>query len=144
MLEETGMVVSVSSGLAKVALVKSDACGDCAAKSMCHSTSEGLREMEVANPMGAKPGEKVVITLAPAALLKATTLAYLFPATFMVVGATMGWSLKGTDMGALFGALAGLVVSSLYIYIHGKLKKSPQGPAISKILPRGVITQDQY
>ena len=144
MLEETGMVVSVSSGRAKVALVRSEACGDCAAKSMCHPTSEGLREMEVANPMGAKPGEKVIITLPPDVLLKATTLAYLFPATLMVVGATVGWSLKGTDMGALFGALAGLAASSLYIYIHGRMKKAPAGPAISKILPRGVIAQDQY
>jgi positive regulator of sigma E activity len=100
--------------------------------------------MEVANPMGAKPGERVIITLPPEALLKATTLAYLFPATLMVVGATVGWSLKGTDMGALLGALTGLAVSSLYIYIHGRMKKAPQGPAISKILPRGVITQDQY
>ena len=144
MLEETGMVVSVSSDRAKVALVRSEACGDCAAKSMCHPTSEGLREMEVANPMGAKPGEKVIISLPPEALLKATTLAYLFPATLMVVGATVGWSLKGTDMGALLGALTGLVASSLYIYIHGRMKKAPPGPAISKILPRGVITQDQY
>jgi positive regulator of sigma E activity len=144
MLEETGMVVSVSSNQAKVAMVRSEACGNCPSKGVCHPTSEGFREMEVANPMGAKPGEKVVITLAPEVLLKATTLAYLFPATLMVVGATLGWSLKGTDMGALFGALAGLTVSSLYIYLHGKMKKAPQGPAISKVLDKEIITQDQF
>lgn len=144
MLEETGIVVSVSPGRAKVALVRSEACGNCAAKSMCHSTSEHLREIEVANPIEAKRGEKVVITLSPEALLKATLLAYLFPSTLMVAGAAVGWFLKGTDLWSLFGALAGLTVSSTYIYMRGRRKKTTQGPAISKILHRGVITQDQY
>lgn len=142
MLEETGIVVSTSQGRAKIALVRTEACGDCPSKGVCHPASEGLREMEVADPVGAKPGQKVLITLKPEVLLKATILAYLFPATLMVAGSTAGWSFFGTDMAALFGALAGLTVASLYIYIHGKTKRTRKGPAISKVLEKGVRTRE--
>ncbi len=144
MLQETAMVVSISHGRAVVSLVRSEACGDCAAKSMCHPTSGNAMQMEVKNPVGAKPGEKVIIELPPDALLKASTLAYLFPATVMVAGASVGWSRTGTDMGALFGALVGLAASSLYLYIYTRRKKFTQGPAISKVLNPGGIPQDDH
>jgi hypothetical protein len=67
MLEETAMVVSISQGHAMVALVRSEACGDCAAKSMCNPVSDNTMQMEVENPVGAKPGERVIIELPPEA-----------------------------------------------------------------------------
>ncbi|TNF46785.1 hypothetical protein EP232_04175 [bacterium] len=144
MLEETAMVMSVSHGRAMVALVRSEACGDCAAKSMCHPTSENTMQMEVDNPVGARPGERVIIELAPEALLKASILAYLFPATVMVAGAAVGWSRTGTDMGALIGALLGFTLASLYLFIYSRRKKFTQGPAISKVLNSGGIPQDDH
>jgi sigma-E factor negative regulatory protein RseC len=144
MLEETAMVVSISQGHAMVALVRSEACGDCAAKSMCNPASDNTMQMEVENPVGAKPGERVIIELPPEALLKASTLAYLFPATVMVIGATVGWSRTGTDMGALIGALVGFTASSLYLFIYSRRKKFTQGPAISKVLNSGGIPQDDH
>ena len=144
MLEETAMVVSVTRGRATVSLVRSEACGDCAAKNMCHPSSDGTMQMEVDNPIGAKPGERVIIALAPSVLLKASTLAYLFPATVMVAGAAIGWSRTGTDMGALFGALIGFTVSSLYLFVYSRVKKNTQGPAISKVLNTGGIPQDDH
>lgn len=134
MLEETGMVLSVSPDWTKIALVRSEACGSCAAKSMCHSTSEGLREMNVQNSIGAKPGERVVITLPPEDLLKASVVAYLYPTILMVAGAAVGWSIKSTNAAALVGALAGFLASCLYLYFYSRGRKTPHGPAISKIL----------
>ena len=141
MLEETAMVVSVSQGHAMVALVRSEACGDCAAKNMCHPGAENTMQMEVKNPVGAKPGEQVIIELSPEALLKASTLAYLFPATVMVAGAAMGWSRTGTDMGALAGAIIGFALSSIYLYVYSRRKKFTQGPAISRVLNSGGTPQ---
>ena len=143
MLEETGKVISISSGRAEVALVRSEACGNCAAKSMCHPTSEGsTMRMEVENPLGARPGERVIISLPPEALLKATTMAYLLPAIAMVAGAAVGWSRTGTDMGSLAGMVAGLTASSLYLFIYSRRKKVPLGPKISKVLKKGIFPRD--
>ncbi len=133
MLKESAMVMSVSPGKARVSLVRSEACGDCAAKSMCHSSPGGTMVMEVRNPIQARPGEKVVITLPPKELVKASAMVYLLPATAMVAGATVGWLKTGTDMGAMIGTLGGILVSSLYLFLHGRRKKEISGPVISEV-----------
>ena len=140
MLTETGRVVSTSGGRAKVAIVRSEACGHCPAKSMCNATDTGnTNVLEVRNPAEAKPGEKVVIELQPEALLKATAMVYLLPATVMVSGATAGWLSTGNDLGAMVGALAGLAASTFFLFIHGRRKNVVRGPVISSVLPRGNV-----
>lgn len=138
------MVVSVSEGNAMVSLVRSEACGDCAAKHMCHPGSENTMQMEVRNPVGAKPGEQVIIELPPEALVKASSLAYFLPATVMVAGAAVGWSRTGTDMGALAGALIGFTLASVYLFVYSRSKKFIQGPAISRVLNSGGNSQDDH
>jgi sigma-E factor negative regulatory protein RseC len=137
MLKENAIVVSTSHGLAKVAIVRSEACGSCPAKSMCSAAKGNLNILEVRNPVEAKPGEKVVIELQPAMLVKATAMLYLLPAVAMVAGATAGWLRSGSDMGAMAGALAGFAASSLFLYVHGRKQKAEIGPKISKVLAPG-------
>ncbi len=139
MLKETATVVSTSPGQAKVAIVRSEACGNCPAKSMCSTASGNINVLEVRNPVKAKPGEKVVIELQPETLIKATAMVYLFPATAMVVGTTVGWLKTGSDLGAIIGALTGLTAASLYLFWHGRREKPANGPTISKVLsPVGI------
>lgn len=139
MLKETARVVSTSPGKAKVAIVRSEACGSCPAKSMCSAASGNMNILEVNNPVEAKRGEKVIIELRPTALVKATAMLYLFPAVAIVAGATAGWLRSGSDTGAMVGALAGFAASSLFLYLHGRKQKSESGPKISKILaPSGI------
>ncbi len=138
MLEETGKVISTASGRAKVALVRSEACGNCAAKSICQPTSDNTMVLEVDNSLGANPGDRVIISLPPKALLKATTLVYLLPAMAMVAGAGVGWSRTGSDIGALVGSLAGLSISAVYLFLYDRRAKTGQGPAISKVLNPGI------
>ncbi|UCF30426.1 MAG: SoxR reducing system RseC family protein [bacterium] len=137
MLEETAKVVSVSHNSATVSLVQSAACGSCSAKSMCHPASDGTMLMEVGNTLGARPGETVVISLPPTALLKASTLAYMFPALLTVMGGAVGWSKTGRDSGAIVGAAAGFALASLFLYLHGRRKKGIETPSISRILETG-------
>lgn len=134
MLKETAMVVSTTSNKAKVAIVRSEACGHCPAKNMCHTTSGGINILEVGHTMEVRPGEKVVIELHPQALVKATTMVYLVPATAMVAGATLGWLRSGTDMGAMIGALGGFLVTSLFLFLHGRKNRQTSGPVISEVL----------
>ena len=128
------MVISTQNDLATVLLVRSEACGSCPAKSACHATSDGNMKMDVANPVAAEPGERVEIELQPSALVKASALAYMLPATIILVGAAMGWSLAGTDLGSMIGAAVGLGVSSVFLFLYSRRKKAMQLPVISKVL----------
>lgn len=138
MLKETARVVSTSPGQAKVAIVRSEACGNCPAKSMCSAASGNINYLVVKNPVEAKPGEKVIIELRPEALLKATAMVYLLPATAMVAGATAGWLQTGTDLGAMIGALGGFLVTSLFLFLHSRRKKDTTGPVISEVQSPGI------
>ncbi len=134
MLEESAQVISVAGNRAKVTMVRSEACGDCAAKDMCHSTPENTMEMEVDNPAGAHPGDRVVISLTSSDLLKASALTYMLPAFVMVVGATIGWARTGTDLGALIGAGAGFAASFLFLFFYSRRGNSESAPRITRIL----------
>ena len=134
MLKETATVVSTTSTRAKVAIVRSEACGSCPAKNMCNTASGNLNVLEVRNPANAKSGEKVVIELQPKALVRATTMLYLVPTISMVTGATLGWMRTSSDVGAMIGALAGFATATLFLYLHGRKGNSADGPAISEIL----------
>ena len=81
MLEETASVVSLEGEKAKVVLVRSDACGACAAKDMCHTSSGETMEMVVLISAEAKPVDRVIVSLPPGELLKASASAYLLPLT---------------------------------------------------------------
>jgi len=140
MLKEKARVVSTSHGLAKVAIVRSEACGNCPSKSMCHTSSGRLNVLEVRNSVEARPGEEVVIELPPDDLVKATTMLYLLPAAAMVTGATVGWLKAGTDLGAMAGTIAGFAIASLFLFIHGRNVNSTNGPRISRVLSHSGIS----
>lgn len=133
MLEETASVVSLRGDSATVVLVKSEACGGCAAKNMCHPSSGNTMQMEVKNVAGAHPGDKVVISLPPDQLLKASVTAYLMPAVAAVAGGAIGWSRYGTDAAAIVGTLVGFAVATVYLFWHGRRNRGSV-PFISRVL----------
>ena len=115
MATEQGVVVRIDADGAWVKTVRSEACDSCASKGACH-TMGGGKEMEVAvlNPIGARVGDRVVITLGTSPFLKATFLVYMFPVLLLVVGAAAGeWISRSAGLGSPlpsallgFGALA--------------------------------------
>lgn len=133
MLEETASVVSLEGDNATVVLVRSDACGGCAAKHMCHPSSGDTMQMEVKNLADAHPGDKVIISLPPEELLKASATAYLMPAVAAVAGGAVGWSRYGTDGAAIVGTLIGFGLATVYLFWHGR-KDRDSTPFISKVL----------
>ena len=139
MLEETASVESVDGNLAKVTLTRSEACGSCSAKNMCHPTGEKSMTMEVLNSAGAKPGDKVIISLPPAELLKASAAAYMMPAIAAVAGGAIGWKKTGTDTGAIIGCLAGLILATIWLFIQSRRKAGPV-PFISRVVKDGRTT----
>ena len=133
MLEETASVVSTRGDRATVALVRSDACGGCSAKQMCHPSSGDTMQMEVRNIAGAHPGDKVIVSLPPGDLLKASATAYLMPAVAAVAGGAIGWSRYGTDGAAIVGTLIGFGLATLYLFLQGR-KNRDAIPFISRVL----------
>jgi len=90
-------------------------------------------QLEVKNPIGAVPGDKVVVSLPPSDLLKASATVYLMPAVAAVVGGAIGWSRFGTNGAAIIGTAAGLALATLYLFLEGK-KNRNSIPFISKVL----------
>jgi len=133
MLEETASVVSLKGDRAIVALVRSDACGGCSAKHMCHPSSGDAMQMEVRNLADAHPGDKVIISLPSKELLKASATAYLMPAVAAVAGGAVGWSRYGTDGAAIVGTVIGFALATLYLFWQGR-KDRDSIPFISRVL----------
>lgn len=89
--------------------------------------------MEVRNLADAYPGDKVVISLPPGELLKASATAYLMPAVAAVAGGAVGWSRYGTDGAAIVGTVIGFALATLYLFWQGR-KSRESIPFISRVL----------
>jgi len=95
-IEETGLVISVRGDLAEVEGQARSGCGSCAVEGTCGTSLLaryfGPRRLllQAHNPIGAGPGERVVVGLPKSALLEASVLAYLVPLLAMIGGAVVG------------------------------------------------------
>jgi sigma-E factor negative regulatory protein RseC len=91
MATEQGVVIKTDAGAAWVKTVKSGGCAGCSARESCHSSgaSEEM-EVEVINDVGAKAGDRIVLSFETGSLLKATFLLYMFPILVLILGAFIG------------------------------------------------------
>ncbi len=96
MLEENGIVISISKGMAEVSVMPQSACGSCSASNGCGTSliasmfPERNSRFKVKNPLGAKTGEQVVIGLQESALQSASLILYLIPLAGLIFGAMAG------------------------------------------------------
>ena len=135
MIEEEATVVATRPGWVRVVMMKSDACACCAARSACQPGPGTTMELEVADPLGASPGQRVVIAMPAVQFIRASAAAYLFPAAAIVCGAAFGWSRTGTDGGALLGAGLGLVLALAVLAVFGRKLGRDRQPRVERILP---------
>jgi len=71
-------------------------------------------EFQVDNPIGAGPGERVVIGLPDGALWRAALASYIAPLVFLLLCAKLG-SLAGGEPGAIAGGLCGLALAAAWL-----------------------------
>ncbi len=145
MLEEEGVVTAVEGRLARVQVQPRSACGHCQARSGCGTSLVagflGRRpgSFWAHNPLGARPGDQVVIGLDEAELRRASLLLYLLPILALVAGAVAGDRLgpQGTEWPAILGALGGLALALVAV---GRTASGGRHrrPRILRILPPGV------
>jgi sigma-E factor negative regulatory protein RseC len=120
MLEAEGVVVKLGSDGAYVETSRASSCGTCSSQKSCGTSSFGLllgskaKPFRVLNPIGAAVGERVVIGLEEAALLRSSLLSYAVPLILLMAGALLGSHLAPIaaelDLYSVVGAGVGLAL----------------------------------
>ncbi|CAG1772275.1 hypothetical protein BAC3_02469 [uncultured bacterium] len=130
-LHEEGIVRSVHEGITIVSVVKSDECHSCGAQSICKPESGKEKTIAVVNDMGAKPGERVTISIQGGAVIQASFALYGIPLLLLVAGIWLGVTLfSGHPMQDVFGFLGGVTLMALYYVIYYQVNKSRKGARV--------------
>lgn len=125
MATEEGVVYKLGAtgaGTAWVKTTRSSACESCSSRNACQ-TDGGGKEMEVEaiNTANAQVGDRIVLSINTASLLKATFLLYVFPILAMIAGALIGQTLavmRGSDPSGFSAFFACLFFGLAFIFIR--------------------------
>ena len=103
-MQQTVKILSCNAdGTAKVACLRQSACsGDCHKCSGCGVVEQTML-FEARNPIGARPGEMVIVESESAPVLKAAAVLYMLPLALFIAGYLLGMQ---WNLGGLIGALA--------------------------------------
>ena len=129
-------------GLALVVAEKGQGCSSCGAAVSCHGgRAAAARQTPALNRIGAKVGDRVVLTVASGTLLSRLALLYLLPVALLMTGAFWGAALDG-GRGAFSGhsvgyGLGGFILGFGLSIATSRIwcKARPVIPVISRILP---------
>ena len=130
---EQGVVSRIENGLTFVVTVRTESCEGCGMHGACHTLGGGKEaEVVVQNPLDAKVGDRVDMSVPTGSIVKATSLMYLVPILFFLGGAIGGQELGpylnwSSSISAVVFAVAGLVISTLLIKIIGKQMARQKG-----------------
>ncbi len=116
MIEEQGRVIKVEGDRAEVAVSAHGSCARCGAASICDWTCRRERVVLARNPIGAQPGQMVIITRSREVSLRSALLVFGLPAALMVTGVVLG-SLLRSDRLAVILAGAGLLAGGLILFL---------------------------
>ena len=124
--EEATVTGDAPGGRIQVTVERGEACHACQAKGACQALGGQTKDIVllVDNELNAGPGDRVRITMAETAVIKASLVLYLFPALGLIGGAAAGWAIGSsqgwaTDPSAIFGALGGLVLGFFVSWLVG-------------------------
>ncbi len=96
MIEESAIVKATHGEFAQVETQRQTSCGSCEAKSSCGTSvlakvfGNRRNIVEVLNPIGAVPGDRVVVGLDESVLTRVSFLFYIFPLVALFMGALFG------------------------------------------------------
>lgn len=144
MIEQQAVVIECLEDVAEVEAVRASSCGACSVNGACGTSLLdrvlGRRPLRltVANVVGARVGDRVVIGVPEAALLRAATAAYLMPLLGLIAGAIVGQEaallLSAEELAAaasLLGGAGGFVAALHWVRGHSrKMAADPQYRAV--------------
>lgn len=115
MIEASAQVVAVFGDRMKVRVSerpggcgRCDEPGGCRSAKLAHALGEPNAVFEVANPIAARVGERVLIRIEDGAPLRGALASYGLATVLLLLGAVVGQWAVGSDAGTLVGALSGL------------------------------------
>lgn len=118
MIEETAIVDACDGDVAVVQVQRAAGCSTCSTAAGCgHSAVAGYfarraTRVMVQNPVGARPGERVVVGIEEGPFVLASLAIYLLPLGTLILGAAFGGGLSAGsalgDLGAVAGGVGGL------------------------------------
>lgn len=134
--EVQGVVIETNENIAKV---KSNRHGDCKNCGAC--PGDNATVLEVQNPVGAKPGQRVVFELKEENMLKAAFVVYILPIIAIFLGSICGTWLAAKfgqpeKMFQIGGAIIAFILSVLYVKVFDRAtnKNNKAKPIITRIL----------
>ena len=142
MIEETGIVTKTEGIIARVAVQKKGTCEGCAVKGVCETQGESS-EIEAMNPIHAKVGQAVKVSIKPQVYLKGTMLVYGIPLVALIAGAIFGKNIGETyfsgtnsDLIAAIAGFGALILSFLLIKVWTRSfeTKTEYKPVIEEII----------
>lgn len=142
MVEETGLVTKIDGVMAKILVQKRGACEGCAVRGVCEPSEEGM-EIEALNPVQAKVGQKVKVSIKPQAYLKGTIFVYGLPLLSFIAGVIIGKNIGETyfkeissDLVSFILGFAAFIISFLIVKAWSKKieTKIEYKPIIEEIL----------
>ncbi len=149
MLEETALVIDLRDGMVLVETRSRSACSACGSGSCGTSVVSqlfGLKRNRLAldNGLGARIGDRVVIGIPDAVLVKASLWAYLVPLALMVVATGVA---DGFALGNLMQALCALLGLGAGLYLVRQVtgrdsRRHEFAPVMLKIEGRGTLAVD--
>ena len=144
MIEERGVIIDIKGNRAFVKTEKGASCESCVARETCHGTI-GTNEViiEAENTVNAKFGDRVVVMVGTATLIKASLILYISPIAGLIIGVVLGQilvkqfavNLNPDLLSGILGALF-LVIAFFGIRFYGKSLEKRQGfrPAVVRVI----------
>jgi YHS domain-containing protein/positive regulator of sigma E activity len=136
-MRESGTVISVERGIAKVGFVPKEACEHCGAKAFCHP-EPGKMIAHAMNDLGAEPGDMVTIETEVGASVLAAALVFAVPIAGLICGYFLGRAYRGTEAGGAVGAVCLLVLSVIALALIDRRVLKPRRfmPRITSVTRR--------
>lgn len=134
--QQQGIVISVAGETARVKTSRHNDCENCGA---CPGNAAIV--LDARNPLGARPGQSVMIEVQEVGMLKSAFIVYMLPLIAMFLGAWAGsWAAESLARDAIWfqvtGAVAAFAIAVLYIRYFDKSARENknQQPVITRIL----------
>lgn len=118
-IKHIGTIQSVTPGGVKVRILQQEACGGCAAKSICRSAEAKEKDIFVAaDSLSYSVGQRVVIEAPLRVGLKAVWWAYVYPLVYLLATVFVAKLMGADDVRAAVLGLLAVGVAMLTLYLR--------------------------
>lgn len=126
MIEETAQVVALEQNAALLQTLRKSACQSCSARAGCGTSvlasvfGRRYTQLRVANTLGAKIGDEVLVGVAENALVQVSLLMYLLPLLMLLLGAILAEVVSArlgleAELATLLGGASGFTLAVVLV-----------------------------